>query len=382
MSKGTVVAAMSGGVDSAVTAALLKQQGYDVIGITLQIWQEHADQGKHGGCCSLGAVEDLRTPLAAAIGIPHYVLNFREYFADKVIDRFVDEYRRGRTPNPCVECNRSVKFDELLRHAEDLGADYLATGHYGRIRFNEATGRHELLRARDADKDQSYALYTLTQRQLSKTMMPLGHLSGKQETRRLAAEEFSLGVAGKADSQEICFVPKAGYVDFLKLKAPETAMAGAVVDTSGKRIGNHEGIAFYTIGQRKRLPASADGALFVVSLDAQTNTVVVGRDEELYAAGLIADNCVWSAISGLPAESEPINVLAKIRYNGTAVPAQIRSGCEPGTVQATFSNPQRAVTPGQSAVFYGGDGDEEGNVVLGGGLIERATSQRSADSVL
>ncbi len=372
MSKGTVVAAMSGGVDSAVTAALLKQQGYDVIGITLQIWQEHADQGKHGGCCSLGAVEDARRS-AAAIGIPHYVLNFREYFADKVIDRFVDEYRRGRTPNPCVECNRSVKFDELLRHAEDLGADYLATGHYGRVRFNEGTVRHELLRARDADKDQSYALYTLTQRQLSKTMMPLGHLSGKQETRRLAVE-FGLAVAAKADSQEICFVPKSGYVDFLKLKAPETAVAGSVVDTSGKRIGTHEGIAFYTIGQRKRLPASADGALFVVSLDAQSNTVVVGRDDELYAAGLVADNCVWSAIPDLVAGSEPINVLAKIRYNGTASPAQIRPGSDPGTVHAEFSTPQRAVTPGQSAVFYGGEGDEAGNVVLGGGLIDRAVA--------
>jgi tRNA-specific 2-thiouridylase len=379
MNKGTVVAAMSGGVDSAVTAALLKQQGYDVIGITLQIWQEHANQGKHGGCCSLGAVEDARRA-AAVIGIPHYVLNFREYFADKVIDRFVDEYRRGRTPNPCVECNRSVKFDELLRHAEDLGADYLATGHYSRIRFNEATGRHELLRARDTAKDQSYALYTLTQRQLSKTMMPLGHLAGKQETRRLAAE-FGLAVADKADSQEICFVPKSGYVDFLKINAPETALAGAVVDTSGKRIGSHEGIAYYTIGQRKRLPASADGALFVLSLDAATNTVVVGSDEELYAAGLIADNCIWSSLSGLPGDGHPINALAKIRYNGTAAPAQIWTGFVEGMVEARFDTAQRAVAPGQSAVFYGGDGDEAGNVVLGGGVIERAVSHSIAPAI-
>src|SRR5207248_5485079 len=177
---GTVVAAMSGGVDSAVAAALLKEQGYDVIGITLQIWQEHAEEGKYGGCCSLGAVEDARRA-ASRIGIPHYVLNFRDLFANKVIDKFVSEYARGRTPNPCVECNRSVKFDELLRQAKNLGADFLATGHYARIRRNEDTGRHELWRARDLKKDQSYALYTLTQAQLSQTTMPLGEPESKQE---------------------------------------------------------------------------------------------------------------------------------------------------------------------------------------------------------
>src|SRR5215470_4886305 len=199
MTKGTVVAAMSGGVDSAVTAALLAKQGYEVIGITLQIWQEHAEQGKHGGCCSLGAVEDARRA-AAKIGIPHYVLNFRDTFARQVIDRFVDEYARGRTPNPCVECNRSVKFDELLRQAKNLGADYLATGHYARIRFNERTGRHELLRARDLAKDQTYALYTMTQERLAQTLMPLGEMESKAETRRIA-HEAGLALADKPDSQ-------------------------------------------------------------------------------------------------------------------------------------------------------------------------------------
>ncbi len=370
MSKGTVVAAMSGGVDSAVTAALLKQEGYDVIGITLQIWQEREEQGKSGGCCSLGAVEDARRA-SAKIGIPHYVLNFRDYFADKVIDKFIDEYSKGRTPNPCVECNRSVKFDELLRHAEDLGADYLATGHYARIRFNETSGRHELLRAKDNDKDQAYALYTLTQRQLSKTLMPLGSLTSKQETRRLA-REFGLALATKPDSQEICFVPKEGYIAFLQEKAPAAVRPGKIIDMQGKPVGDHPGVAFYTIGQRKRLPASANGALFVVSLDAATNTIVVGNDEDLFAPGLIADNCLWSAIPDLEGVVSPLAVSAKIRYNGSPVKALIQPGDSPSTVRADFETPQRAVTPGQSVVFYGGEGDEAGNIVIGGGTILNA----------
>ena len=370
MSKGTVVAAMSGGVDSAVTAALLKQEGYDVIGITLQIWQEHAEQGKYGGCCSLGAVEDARRA-SAKIGIPHYVLNFREYFADKVIDQFVAEYSRGRTPNPCVECNRSVKFDELLRQAENLGADYLATGHYARVRFNEVTGRHELLRARDTRKDQSYALYTLTQAQLSKTLMPLGHLSSKEETRRLAAE-WGLALATKPDSQEICFVPKEGYVSFLQEKAPATARPGKIVDSAGKTVGEHLGIAFYTIGQRKRLPASTEGALFVLSLDAETNTIVVGTDEELYASALVTENCIWSAIPDIETVGSPLAVFAKIRYNGVAAAAQLAAGVEPETAELRFDVPQRAVTPGQSSVFYAGTGEDAGQVVVGGGVIRQA----------
>ena len=367
MSKGTVVAAMSGGVDSAVTAALLQQEGYDVIGITLQIWQEHAEQGKYGGCCSLGAVEDARRA-AGKIGIPHYVLNFRDYFAEKVIHKFVDEYSRGRTPNPCVECNRTVKFDELLRQAAALGADYLATGHYARIRYNEAMERHELLRARDSEKDQSYALYTLTQAQLKKTLMPLGHLSGKQETRRIAAE-LGLALANKPDSQEICFVPKEGYVSFLKETAPGVARPGRLVDTTGRVLGEHPGVAFYTIGQRKRLPASPDGPLYVVALDAETNTIVVGRDEELYASGCIADNCVWSAIPDLESAEWPLAVSAKIRYNGCAARATISPGSASNAVEVRFETPQRAVTPGQAAVFYGDEGEEAGQVVVGGGTI-------------
>lgn len=368
MSKGVVVAAMSGGVDSAVTAALLKQEGYEVIGITLQIWQEHSEQGKYGGCCSLGAVEDARRA-AAKIGIPHYVLNFRDYFANTVIDQFVEEYRRGRTPNPCVECNRSVKFEELLRQAENLGADYLATGHYARIRLNERSGRYELLRARDLSKDQSYALYTMRQEALAKTLMPLGHLESKEVTRCIA-RELGLSVASKPDSQEICFVPKEGYIAFLKEKAPSALRPGRIVDTSGRCLGEHPGVAFYTIGQRKRLPAGQKEPLFVVALDAETNTVVVGPEEELYAKGLYASNSHWIALEGPPSPEAPLAALVKIRYNGQAVPALFSAGEARGSVVAHFERPQRAVTPGQAAVFYGGDGEEYGQVVLGGATIE------------
>lgn len=357
--KGTVVAAMSGGVDSAVTAALLKEQGHNVIGITLQIWQEHAEQGKHGGCCSLGAVEDARRA-ANKIGIPHYVLNFRDYFAEKVIDKFVDEYARGRTPNPCVECNRTVKFDELLRQAQNLGADYLATGHYARIRFNEDTSRHELWRARDMRKDQSYALFTLTQRQLARTLMPLGELESKAETRRIA-HEFGLALSDKPDSQEICFVPREGYTHFLAGKLGSGMRAGKIVDSAGKVRGEHSGLPNYTVGQRKRLPASGDGALYVLRLEPATNTVVVGSDDELFARRFLVTDVNWVGLAGL---GEPVEVYARIRYNGTAAAAVIEPGAEPGSVVCTFVEPQRAITPGQAAVFYNGD------CVAGGGTID------------
>ena len=360
--KQTVVVAMSGGVDSSVAAGLLLRQGYDVLGITMQIWQESATETKGAGCCSLGAVEDARR-VAAKLGIPHYVLNFREFFAEKVIDNFVAEYKRGRTPNPCVNCNRYVKFDALMAKARGLGAEYLATGHYARTEFDEDTRRWTLRRALDHDKDQTYALYRFTQEELAHTMMPLGAVANKAETRAIASE-LGLAVSNKPDSQEICFVQGGSYTDFLAERAPETVQSGDIVDTSGKRRGAHDGIAFYTIGQRKRLNVGSPIPLYVVGIDAETNTITVGGNDDLLADGLVADDINWVGIGGVE-ESQP--VLAKIRYNMDAVAATLQPGETPEQITVRFDAPLRAVTPGQSLVLY----DLSGDTVLGGATIQR-----------
>ena len=351
---------MSGGVDSSVAAGLLLRQGYNVLGVTMQIWQESATQTKGVGCCSLGAVEDARR-VAGKLGIPHYVLNFREFFAEKVIGNFVVEYKRGRTPNPCVNCNRYVKFDALLSKARALGAEYLATGHYARVEFDEDRRRWTLRQALDADKDQTYALYHFTQEQLAHTLMPLGLVTNKAETRAIAAE-LGLAVAGKPDSQEICFVQGGSYTDFLAQIAPETVQVGDIVDTQGIRRGRHDGIAFYTIGQRRRVNVGSPIPLYVVDIDADTNTVVVGDNDSLMATGLIADDVHWVGIDGLQ-ESRP--AMAKIRYNMQAVPVTVQNGTKDGEIVVQFDAPQRAVTPGQSLVLY------EGDAVLGGATIQR-----------
>jgi tRNA-specific 2-thiouridylase len=343
---------MSGGVDSSVVAGLLKREGYDVVGVTMQIWQESQRDPRHAGCCSLGAVEDARR-VARILDIPHYVVNFKDHFRRAVIDEFINEYEAGRTPNPCVTCNREVKFEELMTKARELGCDALATGHYARIEFDSKRDRHVLKRALSG-KDQSYALYTLSQDQLSRTMFPLGEMGDKHETRELA-REMGLPVALKPDSQEICFVSEAGgYREFLKANRPAMFEPGDLVDTEGRIVGQHVGVASFTVGQRRGLGVAAGKPLYVVQLLPKENKVVVGEKDALLQREVPLEDVVWSATD--PGDV-PIQVDAKVRYNMTPRPAVLE------TDKIVFDEPVHAVTPGQIAVAY------EGDTVVAGGRI-------------
>ncbi len=355
--KPKVVVAMSGGVDSSLTAALLVQQGYDVIGATMQIWDSEREDADERGCCSLTAVGDARR-VADKLGIPYYVLNFRQMFQETVVDYFIAEYAAGRTPNPCIACNRHVKFAGLLQKALALGAEYVATGHYARIGYDEGRGRYLLRKGVDPAKDQSYALYHLNQHTLKHFLMPLGDYT-KVETRRLA-REFGLAVADKPDSQEICFVPDDDYQAFLAEKAPASLKPGDIVDTRGRVLGSHQGLPLYTVGQRKGLGIAAGRPLYVVALDTEHNQLVVGDDDDVFASELIAGDLNLIALDALP---DRLETAAKIRYSAREAPAVV-TPLPGGRARVAFSSPQRAITPGQSVVFYAGD------VILGGGIID------------
>jgi tRNA-specific 2-thiouridylase len=350
-----VVVAMSGGVDSSVTAALLKEQGYEVVGISMQVWDHSRFSGESfGSCCSLDDIHDARR-VAEQLDIPFYVVNFEEEFQRLVIDDFVAEYFRGRTPNPCVRCNQWVKFELLLRKSLELGADYLATGHYARV--TRDGGAFRLLTGIDRGKDQSYFLFTLTQEQLGRTLFPLGVMT-KQEVRRLASR-FALRVAEKGESQEICFIPDNDYVRFLEEERAPGLLSGNIVDSSGKVLGSHDGTYRYTVGQRKGLGIAHPHPLYVLRVDAERKEVIVGGRDELSAGGLFAADVNWI----VPAASSPIEATCKIRYRHQPVPCEIRP--LPGNrAEVLFPQPEKSVTPGQAVVFYDGD------VVLGGGWIE------------
>lgn len=354
-----VVVAMSGGVDSSVAAALLKQAGHEVIGVTMEIWPAATGTGtggQAGACCGLAAVEDARK-VARKLGIPHYVFNLREVFARHVIENFCQEYAQGRTPNPCVRCNRYVKFDALLARVRALNAAFLATGHYARITRDESSGRFLLRKGVDRQKDQSYFLYTLTQDQLQHILFPLGQLTKKRV--REIARELDLPVAAKAESQEVCFIPDNDYHRFLRRCIPGSLQEGPIVDQQGRVLGRHRGIAFYTVGQRRGLGIAAGEPLYVLAVDREHNAVVVGPESALYRAALVAGDLNWIAI---PALHEPRKVQARIRYRHREAPATV-SPYKDDHALVQFVTPQRAITPGQAVVFYDGD------VVVGGGTI-------------
>lgn len=354
-----VVVGMSGGVDSSVAAYLLKKQGYDVVGVTMRLWQEDETREETGReCCSLSAVDDARR-VADKLEIPFYVMNFGDDFKSEVVDYFVEEYLQGRTPNPCIACNRYVKWESLLRRSIEIGADFIATGHYARI-GKLPNGRYAIGTSATAAKDQTYALYNLTQDQLARTLMPVGEYT-KEQIREIAAE-IGLNVAAKPDSQEICFIPDQDYAGFIERMAKERVPGiGNFVEKDGTVIGQHAGISHYTIGQRKGLNLAMGKPVFVTEIRPETNEVVIGGNEDVYVKTLTAAKLNFMAVETM----EPgMRFLTKIRYAHPGAMA-VLTKLEGDQIEIEFDEPQRAVTPGQAVVFY------QGNYIAGGAVIQK-----------
>lgn len=353
-----VVVAMSGGVDSSVAAALLKQEGHEVIGVMLRLWSEPGKEDSNR-CCTPDAMAIARR-VAARLEIPFYAVDARQVFYDEVISYFLTGYSLGITPNPCLACNRLVRWDLLMKHAQALGAEYLATGHYARLEMDAGSGKVKLFRALDRTKDQSYVLHVLNQDQLAHTLLPVGAFE-KQQVRALA-EQFGLPSASRPDSQDLCFLAGEDYRAFLQRHAPQSLQAGPIVDESGKQVGTHRGLAAYTIGQRKGLGLSTPEPMYVLDKQVAVNTLVVGPQSLQGNLGLVADQVKW--ISGSP-PADQVRAEVKIRYTARETPASVQVLGD-GKISIRFDHPQRDVTPGQAAVLYDGD------LLLGGGTIERA----------
>lgn len=352
-----VVVAMSGGVDSSTTAWILKERGYKVIGATMCIGVMDREPGEPIRCCSLTDIDDARR-VALQLGIPFYVFHLREEFEKEVIEYFCKEYEKGRTPNPCIICNEKIKFGHFLKKALEIGADYISTGHYARLELDKSTNFFILKKAIDRKKDQSYVLFSLNQDQLSRVIFPIGDFK-KDEIRRISFE-IGLKVYNKRESQEICFINDRSYHTLLNERLKESIKPGPIIDTKGNIIGNHKGIVFYTIGQRRGLRIAKGIPLYVLKIDRERNAIVVGEEREVYRKGFIVDSVNWIYSKNLP---QTFAAQVKIRYNHPGEEAELFKKDE-SIIEVNFKSPQKAITPGQAAVFYNGD------IVIGGGWIK------------
>lgn len=357
MSNKRVLLGMSGGVDSSVSALLLKQAGYDVIGATMRLWEDKENPEIEGGCCSFSATYDAKR-VCDKIGIPHYTLDCRESFDDKVVNDFINCYECAKTPNPCIECNKYLKFDLFYKKALELGCDYISTGHYAKVEYSEKYNQYVLKKSNASKKDQTYFLYSMNKNVLSKLVFPLENFEDKSEIRKIA-DENGLAVAKKPDSQEVCFIPDNNYIGFIKKHSTKKIKGGNIVLKDGTILGKHEGLINYTVGQRKGLGISYKEPLYVIKLDKDKNEVIVGTEKELYSTVLYANELNFLLDLDF---SKKMDVKAKIRYRAKEADAVIYPE-ENGMVKVEFKEPQRAITPGQSVVFYIDD------VVLGGGKI-------------